>query len=77
MHPTTPILCLGPRLRVERVRQQIKQKDLAQQVGLTPSTLAAIEHGRQAPHVTHLRALAEALQISSDYLLGLTDTPAR
>lgn len=63
---------LGMRIRVERIRQHLGQRALARQVGLTPAGLWNIEHDRSDPSTRSLRALAQALGVSTDYLVGLT-----
>jgi transcriptional regulator with XRE-family HTH domain len=66
----------GERLFVARRRLGVSQTQLAAQTGLDLGNLNELEHGRK----TGLRAetllvLAVALEVSADYLLGLTDDP--
>jgi transcriptional regulator with XRE-family HTH domain len=67
---------VGERILLAR-RRRITQKDLAQQVGLSAKHLSQVETG--VKHDLHMQAesillLADALQISTDYLLGRTDS---
>lgn len=64
----------GERLRDARLRVGLSQSSLARQTGLDLGNLNELEHG----HKTGLRLetvvrLAEALDVSLDYLAGLTD----
>lgn len=57
------------KLKLERVRQRIKQKDLAKAVGITPQYLAALENGREYnPSKQVMDKLAEALNCSLEEL---------
>ena len=65
---------VGERIMVTRKRQRIAQKDLAVTIGMSQKHLSQIETGIK--HGLHLRAeavirLAQALGVSTDYLLGL------
>jgi transcriptional regulator with XRE-family HTH domain len=68
---------VGERILLARRRRRITQKDLAQQVGLSAKHLSQVETG--VKHGLHMQAesillLADALQVSTDYLLGRTDS---
>ena len=43
--------------------------------GLDPAVLSHFEAGTRKPSFENLKRLANALQVSTDYLLGRTDTP--
>jgi transcriptional regulator with XRE-family HTH domain len=63
--------------RILLARRRITQKDLAQQVGLSAKHLSQVETG--VKHGLHMQTesillLADALQGSTDYLLGRTDS---
>lgn len=67
---------LGMRIRLTRTRQRMPLKALAQAVGMSRNALANIEHDRSDPVTSHLRAIAVALGVSMDYLVGLcADAP--
>jgi transcriptional regulator with XRE-family HTH domain len=68
---------VGERIMVTRKRQRIAQKDLAVTIGMSQKHLSQIETGIK--HGLHLRAdavirLAQALGVSTDYLLGVQET---
>jgi transcriptional regulator with XRE-family HTH domain len=71
---------LGTRIRAERERLGLSRDALIQKMGdlrMDRNTLWHIEAGRtQNPRADQIIALAKALEISADYLLGLTDDPA-
>lgn len=57
--------------------RRITQTELARQIGINLSTLNGYMTGRTKFPPEVLRQIAETLDISSDYLLGLTDTSER
>jgi transcriptional regulator with XRE-family HTH domain len=69
----------GIRLRETRISKGLTQQALAKLVGAKgKSTVANWESGLSFPAVQDLIVLASALgDISTDYLLGLSDDPAR
>jgi DNA-binding XRE family transcriptional regulator len=68
---------VGSRVRKLREDLGLKQKDLADAVGVAPHTLWRIEAGQHAnPRARVLQGLARELRVSVDFLLG-TSTPIR
>ena len=67
---------LGDRLARMRGFRRMSQQDLAERTGLKVQNISRIETD-QREHVRSdtLRRLAEALDCSTDYLVGLTDEP--
>lgn len=64
------------RIREERsVDKDILQKDVADAIGLSPRAYAHYEEGRSHPDLFTLARICRYLDISADYLLGLTDVP--
>lgn len=63
------------RLRSARQLRGYSQTDLADKTGLQPSAVSHFETGRRAPSFDNLKALAVALDVSTDYLLGRVDKP--
>jgi transcriptional regulator with XRE-family HTH domain len=64
---------LGKRIRDRRTARQISQKDLATQVGVSPSAVNQYEKGEKIPSTNTLINIADVLDVSSDYLLGASD----
>lgn len=62
---------LARAVRRARKARNWTQLDLAERASLAPSTVARIEQGRIDPAASTLRALALALAVSADSLLGL------
>ncbi len=72
--PTPSIL--GQRVRAARDAASLTQEDLAQRIGVRHNTIARLEQGRtQYLSGEYIAQLADALNVSSDYLLGRTDSP--
>ena len=61
------------RLKELIAREDIKQKDLAEDVGITEAALSRYMKGDRTPHGETLCNLATALHTTTDYLLGRED----
>jgi len=61
---------IGRRIKVARVRLDITQERLAEQVNLSPSHLSNIETGTTKVSLPTIIKLANALQVSVDSLLA-------
>ena len=64
---------IGKRIVYVRELRDLKQKDLASIIGVTKSTMSKYENDINVPNADILRNIAEALQTSTDYLVGRTD----
>jgi transcriptional regulator with XRE-family HTH domain len=62
---------IGRRLREIRTRRHLTQVDLAGQLGMPQALLSDYERGRLRIHGGLIAALAHALRVSSDEILGL------
>ncbi len=65
-------LLRGDRLREEREKLGITQRDLARACGLAENMVYRYENGLNDITGDSLKILAEQLRVSSDYLLGLS-----
>lgn len=63
----------GDRLKKLRKEKDILQKDLADALKLSVSTIGMYEQGRRDPDTETLSAIAEYFNVSIDYLLGKTN----
>ena len=63
------------RLRAARDLREWSQTDLADRAQLPPSSIAHFEAGSRKPSFDNLRRIANALEVSTDYLLGRVDDP--
>jgi len=62
---------LAKKLRDMRLKSGLSQKEIAEQIGVSPSVVSAYELGERTPSVEVLMSLAALYNCSSDYLLGL------
>lgn len=63
------------RLRDRRKQLNLTQEELAKIIEVEASTIGLYEQGRREPDHTKLTRLANALDTTTDYLLGLSDNP--
>lgn len=63
---------IGQRIYDLRIERDIQQGELANAVGLHQSVLNRIEKGSRPARDIEIAAIASFLQVSSDYLLGLS-----
>ncbi len=61
------------RLRTARELRKLSQSELAQQTNLQPSAVSHFETGRRSPSFQNLKTLADALKVTTDFLIGRTD----
>ena len=65
----------GEHLRKEREAKGLSQIELAEKAGLQPSAISHFELGRRSPSFDNLRRLADALNVTIDYLVGRQTEP--
>ena len=58
------------RLRAARQKRGLNQLDLASRAGLQATAISHFETGTRRPSFDNLRRLADALGVTTDYLLG-------
>ena len=63
----------GYRLDYIMSTRNITNQVLAMQLALSASTISGYRIGRRSPNVDELARIADALQVSADYLIGLTE----
>lgn len=64
------------RLRAWRLKRGLTQEDLARKADVPTISVSHFETGHRFPNAESLRRLADALGVSTDYLLGRVKTPA-
>ena len=64
------------RLRATRLSNDLTQEELAVKIGTDVKQVSRWESGKFAPNIETLVVIAQALNVSADYLLGLTDNPS-
>ncbi|WP_303984892.1 helix-turn-helix domain-containing protein [Niallia circulans] len=62
---------LGSRIQNAREKKGINAKEAAKLIGVSRSTWSLYESDKRNPSVDTLKLIAENLDVSSDYLLGL------
>jgi transcriptional regulator with XRE-family HTH domain len=67
---------LGKKLRYYRTKKDITLKALAESIGVTPSLLSQIEHGKAAPSIGTLKALADVFEVPIGILFEMSSKPA-
>ncbi len=66
---------IGPRLREERERAGISQRELARRLGVSASLISQIESGQSKPSVSTLYAIVTELGLSLDRVFRAHDGP--
>ena len=64
---------MGNKLRSLRIEKKLTQKQIAERIGLAISAVSSYESGTRYPSYEVLVKLAHIFQVSTDYLLGMTD----
>jgi transcriptional regulator with XRE-family HTH domain len=67
---------LGSRIKSLREKNGISQKRLAESLGITNVQLSRYETGDRNPDPEMIKKIAETLDTTTDYLLGLADSPS-
>lgn len=60
----------GQRLVASREKRNLSQKELAEKLGITPTRLNYWEKDKREPAIEMIKALAQALDVDTDYLIG-------
>jgi len=68
---------LGKRLRYLRDRRGLSQKFVAKKFGFANNTLSGYESGDRKPSPELIAKFAEFYEVTTDYLLGITDSMYR
>ena len=69
-------LCaIGERIKEERERLELTQKELGRKIGVCREIMSQIENGARDIKTERLVRLADALGVTADYLLGRTGNP--
>ncbi len=65
---------IGNRIKSLRIQSNMTQKDLAQKIGLTPKMISFYERSERIPPMDIIIKFVDIFNVSSDYLLGLTNS---
>jgi transcriptional regulator with XRE-family HTH domain len=61
---------IGLRIKLARIRAGLKQKELAEMVGMHPMSISQIESGRRSTTIAQLLEIAKALNVPIVQILG-------
>lgn len=64
---------IGERLKQLRIKNRLKQQELANMFGLSSGTISFYESEQRKPDIDFIVAVAKYFDVSTDYLLGLTN----
>ena len=65
---------MGEKLKSLRIEKKLTQKQVADRIGLAISAVSSYESCTRYPSYDVLVKLARIFHVSTDYLLGMTDT---
>lgn len=65
---------MGEKLKALRLEKNLTQKQVADRIGLAISAVSSYESGMRYPSYEVLIKLARIFHVSTDYLIGMTDT---
>lgn len=69
------ILLIGKRIKDLRKKRKLTQAELSDSINIGQSTLANFENGKRTIPVDIVIQLAQFFNVSTDYLLGLSNSP--
>lgn len=68
-------MCFYENLKKSRIQKGFSQKQMAELLGIAPSTYSLYESGKREPDVSKIHAIAKILHISGDLLLFGEENP--
>lgn len=71
------MISFAQRLREIRISKKITQKSVADYLKIKETSYQHYEYGKREPNYETLVKLANFFNVSSDYLLGVSDDPTR
>ena len=69
------MLSLGLNLSKIRIESKLNQRELAQALGVTAGAVGLWETDKRLPDAHMIVKIAQYFNVSTDYLLGLSDSP--
>ena len=64
---------LGETIKSLRLEKGLTQPQLAEMIGVSKGMISVWENNINEPKASYIKALAQALEVSADYLLGLSE----
>lgn len=71
------LIKFAQKLKETRVEKSITQKAVADYLGIKETSYQYYEYGKREPNYETLAKLSELFNLSTDYLLGITDNPEK
>ncbi|MGM9628991.1 MAG: helix-turn-helix domain-containing protein [Faecousia sp.] len=69
-------ITIGKRINAALALRGMKQKELAKAIGVTDNTVSYYCSGSRSPNLQQIVQISKTLNVTTDYLLGLTGDPA-
>lgn len=66
---------VGARIKEVRERHMLTQAEFAERIAVTPSAINLYEHANRKPSTEILVRIATEFSVSTDFLLGCSETP--
>ena len=67
------IMQFSERLKQTRIKHGFTQDEFARKLNISASSISLYENGDREPSLATLKTISETLNVSTDYLLGLTE----
>ena len=64
---------IGQRIKELRIESKTSQEVLAKAIGVHPSAVSLWESGKNEPKASYIIGLAKFFNVTSDYLLGISE----
>lgn len=68
---------IGRRIKKERIKQKLKQEELADKLNISVAFMSRVERGRSQINLKRLTQIAEILNVSPGYLLTGSDRASK
>jgi transcriptional regulator with XRE-family HTH domain len=66
-------MTLGEKIKIARSQKKLSQQELSEAVGIHQKNISKYEKDLVIPSATTLKSIADALEVTTDYLLGNGD----
>lgn len=63
------------RLKILRLKKELSQQGLADELGVSKSSISMYERGQREPDFETLEAIADYFNVDMNYLIGYSDNP--
>ena len=66
-------IIIGERINTLLAERNVKQKELAEMIGVTDNTISYFCSGKRIPNTQQIKCIADYFDVSADYLLGISN----